>query len=85
MLKHTILVRPNNPNDVTGYSVMVPELPGCFTGGDSFEEALANGKEAIECHLAALLKTGEEIPMETQPFIMVSVEVAEPVPSAAKA
>jgi predicted RNase H-like HicB family nuclease len=34
-----------------GFSVEVPELPGCFTEGDTFEEALANAKEAIECYL----------------------------------
>lgn len=34
-----------------GYSVEVPELPGCFTEGDTLEEALANAREAIECYL----------------------------------
>lgn len=34
-----------------GYSVEIPELPGCFTEGDSMEEALANAREAIECYL----------------------------------
>jgi predicted RNase H-like HicB family nuclease len=34
-----------------GYSVEIPELPGCFTEGDTVEEALANAREAIACHL----------------------------------
>ena len=34
-----------------GYSAEVPALPGCFSEGDTLEEALANVKEAIECHL----------------------------------
>ncbi len=29
----------------------VPALPGCFSEGDTLEEALANIKEAIECYL----------------------------------
>jgi antitoxin HicB len=33
-----------------GYSVEVPELPGCFTEGDTLSEALANAREAIECY-----------------------------------
>ena len=31
--------------------VTVPALPGCFTQGDTMEEALENAKEAIQLHL----------------------------------
>jgi antitoxin HicB len=41
-----------------GWAVMVPALPGCFTQGDTREEALANAQEAIVGHLAALAKVG---------------------------
>ena len=34
-----------------GFSVSVPELPGCFSEGDTFEEAQKNIKEAIELYL----------------------------------
>lgn len=34
-----------------GYSVSVPSLPGCFSQGDNFEEALKNIKEAIALYL----------------------------------
>ncbi len=34
-----------------GYSVYVPELPGCISQGDTFEEAQKNIKEAIELYL----------------------------------
>ncbi len=34
-----------------GYTVEVPELPGCFTEGDTPEEALLNAREAIACCL----------------------------------
>jgi len=34
-----------------GYSVYVPALPGCFSQGETFEEATANIKEAIELYL----------------------------------
>ena len=31
--------------------VTVPALPGCFTQGDTRDEALLNAKEAIQLHL----------------------------------
>lgn len=42
-----------------GFTVMVPALDGCFTQGDSMEEALANAKEAIVCYLEGLEKLNE--------------------------
>jgi predicted RNase H-like HicB family nuclease len=35
----------------SGYSVSVPSLPGCFSQGDTFEDAAANIKEAMELYL----------------------------------
>ena len=34
-----------------GFSVFVPNLPGCFSQGDNFEDAQKNIKEAIELYL----------------------------------
>ncbi len=34
-----------------GFSVAVPDLPGCISQGETFEEAKANIKEAIELYL----------------------------------
>ena len=34
-----------------GYSVIVPDLPGCISQGDTFENAKKNIKEAIELYL----------------------------------
>ena len=34
-----------------GYSVSVPALPGCFSQGDTFEEARKNVEEAIRLYL----------------------------------
>ena len=34
-----------------GYNVSVPSLPGCFSQGDNFEDAIKNIKEAIELYL----------------------------------
>ena len=37
-----------------GYSVYVPDLPGCISQGETFEEAKENIKEAIELYLEKL-------------------------------
>ncbi len=35
-----------------GYGVLCPALPGCFSQGDDWDDALAMAAEAIACHLA---------------------------------
>lgn len=37
-----------------GYSVQCPALPGCWSQGDTEDEALANISEAIQDYLAAV-------------------------------
>lgn len=49
-------------DESSGYGVTVPDLPGCFSAGDSIEEAILSGHEAIACHLEGLLMDGEPIP-----------------------
>ncbi len=44
------------------YGVTVPDLPECFSAGDTADEALSNAVEAIECHIEGLLIDGEPIP-----------------------
>lgn len=52
-------------NDNEAFGVVVPDLPGCFSAGDSFEEALLNAKEAIEFHLESLADAGQLPPLAT--------------------
>ena len=49
-------------DDGVRYGVTVPDLPGCFSAGDPFEEALASAEEAIELHLEGLAEEGHEPP-----------------------
>jgi len=53
-----------------GYSVSAPSLPGCFSQGDTFEEALKNIREAIDLYLE-----DEEIPCRNVREFIVPVEV----------
>ena len=46
----------------TGYSAHVPDLPGCFSAGDTVEEAFDNAREAIEAHCEILAEEDKELP-----------------------
>lgn len=46
----------------TDYGVTVPDLSGCFSAGDTVDNALIETIEAIECHIEGLLLDGEPIP-----------------------
>ena len=45
--------------DDNGYFVSCPELPGCISQGDTYEEARSNIQEAVELYLETM--TAEEI------------------------
>jgi len=62
--------------DDGGYSVWVPELPGCASQGDSYQEALSNIREAIEAYLEAHEKTGRAIPEPRTEIKVVKVGAA---------
>ena len=51
------------PNELGGYTVTVPALPGCISEGDTREEALANIREAIELYIESLQADGEPVPV----------------------
>jgi len=57
------VVLHKDPN--SDYGVTVPDLPGCFSAGETIDEALAEVVEAIECHIEGLLIDGEPVPSPT--------------------
>ncbi len=48
----------------SAYGVTVPDLPGCFSAGETLEEALSSSQEAILSHIEALLMDGEAVPKQ---------------------
>lgn len=46
------------------YIASVPLLQGCYTQGETYEEAMANIKDAIRLHIEARRTLGEPIPIE---------------------
>lgn len=60
--------------DIHGYYAYCPELEGCQTQGDSFEEVMSNIKEAIELYLETL-SDDERKNYLSQELFTTSVEV----------
>ena len=46
------------------YGVTVPDVPGCFSWGDTIEEAMKNAQEAIFSHFETLLELDEDIELD---------------------
>jgi predicted RNase H-like HicB family nuclease len=47
--------------DQTAYGVVVPDLPGCFSAGDTLEEPIAGAGEAALAWIEAALDAGDPI------------------------
>lgn len=63
-MKFLIAVVPGDSNHT--YGVVVPDLPGCFSVGDTLDNAIDNAKEAIDQHCELLGEAGDNLqpPME---------------------
>jgi predicted RNase H-like HicB family nuclease len=58
-MRYPVVIHKDPDSD---YGVTVPDLPGCFSAGETMDEALRNAVEAIECHVEGLMLDGEPIP-----------------------
>jgi len=61
--------------DTDGYFVSCPGLQGCYSQGDTHEEAVENIKDAIRLHIEDRLAGGEEIPEHTT-VSLSTIEIA---------
>lgn len=59
-MKFIIAIEPGTES--TAWGVSVPDLPGCFSAGDTLDEAMENAREAIDQHVKIMLEDGAPIP-----------------------
>ncbi len=59
-MRYPIVIEPGD--DSHAYGVIVPDLPGCFSAGDTLDEAISNASEAILLHIEGLLEAGQSVP-----------------------
>lgn len=58
-MKYPVAIHKDNDSD---YGITVPDIPGCFSAGETLDEALKNAVEAITGHLEILAEDGEVAP-----------------------
>ena len=59
-MRYPIAIEPGNEN--TAFGVVVPDLPGCFSAGDTLDEAMAGAEEAIALWIDTTIDAGSAIP-----------------------
>ena len=63
-MRYLVMIRRTG----TGYSVDVPDLPGCVATGTTVEHARQMIAEAIEMHLDLMQKSGEPVPRPSSTY-----------------
>ena len=55
-------VRPLSKEEGGGYLLEYPDIPGCMSDGETVEEAIANGREALRDCVAVFRESGRKVP-----------------------
>jgi antitoxin HicB len=62
ILDYPFSVQRLSPEEGDGYLIEFFDLPGCISDGETIEEAINNGRDAVECWVAAAKESGRRIP-----------------------
>jgi antitoxin HicB len=60
--RYPFTIRPLSAQDGGGYLIEYPDLPGCHSDGETPEQAIANGRDAVRAYLMSCRKHGDRIP-----------------------
>ena len=60
MPHYVAIVEDAGPDKAIG--LWFPDLPGCFSGGDTVDEAMLNASEAVSLYAESLAKEGKPLP-----------------------
>ncbi len=55
-------LRPLEETEGGGWLIVYPDLPGCMSDGETPEEAMANGRDAVAAWIKAAEEAGRDIP-----------------------
>jgi len=60
--RYQFTVRPLSKEEGGGYLVEYPDVPGCMSDGETIEEAIQNGREALRDCIDVFRESGRKIP-----------------------
>lgn len=60
-MKFIIAIEPST--ETTAFGVVVPDLPGCFSAGDTLDKAVDNAREAIDLWSETVIEDGGDVPV----------------------
>jgi antitoxin HicB len=66
-IPYRFAVRPLTPDEGGGYLIEFPDLPGCMSDGETVEQAIANGVEAMQGWIEAMRAERRPIPQPVPP------------------
>jgi antitoxin HicB len=76
-LEYPFEIRPLSKEEGGGYGITFPDVPGCWSDGATPEEAIANGRDALQAWLLVAREFGDEMP---KPFTAVSGRFVQRLP-----
>lgn len=59
-MRYPIAIEPGD--DTHAFGVVFPDLPGCFSAGDTLDDAINNAEEAAAAWIDATLDNGAAVP-----------------------
>mgnify|MGYP000473975726 CR=1 FL=1 len=78
MTHYVALLEDAGPTKAMG--IWFPDFPGCFSGGDTLDEAIANAPEAVDLWLEETLNQGRPAPRARAPSeIRADPEIASEI------
>jgi antitoxin HicB len=60
--QYQFTVRPLSKDEGGGYLVEYPDIPGCMSDGDTVEQAIVNGREALRDCVEVFRESGRKLP-----------------------
>ncbi len=61
-IEYPFEMKPLSKDEGGGWLITFPDLLGCISDGETPEEAIENGKDALQCWIEACKAEGREIP-----------------------